>query len=67
MLEQARNRRVRKSSKSGVTGVTKRKSGSWRAYIVAAGENIGLGTHKEKEDAISARKLAEKKYWGKGG
>jgi hypothetical protein len=61
---QARNRRVRKTNNTGVTGVSKRKdSGKYRATISVNGKRIDLGTHENLEDAINARKKAENKYW----
>lgn len=55
-----------KNNVSGVTGVyydTKNKR--WRARIEFKGKKYYLGSHKLKEDAIKARKEAEKEIYGK--
>lgn len=60
------NNKVRKNNKSGVTGVTIRKnkySTSYIATIGIKGQNIRIGTYRNIEDAIKARKEAEKKYF----
>jgi len=63
---QARNRRVKKGSKTGVTGVSARKSGSYAAYIGASGgKNVYLGTHKDFFEALCARKSAENIYFAR--
>jgi len=50
---------------SGVTGVNwTEKDKSWRAYITYKRKNIGLGYYKNKDDAIKARLIGEKKYFG---
>jgi len=48
--------------------VTYRKdSGKWRARIRVDDISISLGTYKNKDDAIKARKNAEIKYGFTGG
>lgn len=50
-------------NKSGVTGVYQRNgSGKWYAVITTCGTSIQLGTFDKKEDAIKARRAAERKY-----
>lgn len=50
---------------SGVKGVSKyAPSGKWRAYITVANRQVSLGYFDEKDDAVSARRLAEEKYFG---
>jgi len=60
---QGLNKRVTKRNTSGTTGVsfdnTKKR---WLASIRIEGIRIHLGFHKDKVDAINARKLAEIKY-----
>ena len=57
---QARNQRVSKRSKSGVSGVTfHSKHQKWQADITFKGKQTYLGLFENKEDAISARKNAE--------
>jgi len=49
---------------SGITGVRFDKSrGKWVAQLEFQKKNIYLGRFDEKEDAIKARKAAEKKYF----
>lgn len=58
------NRKPRKNNESGVTGVywSKREE-RWIAKIGFQGKSITLGRFVKKEDAISARKEAEEKYF----
>lgn len=60
-VEQARNRRPR--SKTGYSGVYKLKN-RWIVRIGIAGMLINLGSYKTIEEAVKARKEAEKQYWG---
>lgn len=54
----------RKTNTSGCSGVYLRKdSNKWRASITVSGKKINLGSFSNKEDAIKARKEAEKIYW----
>lgn len=60
------NPKLLKNNVSGVTGVyydTKNKR--WRARIEFKGKKYYLGSYKLKEDAIKARKEAEKEIYGK--
>ncbi len=58
-----KNQGLSKANKSGVTGVFfVRKDSVWQVYISDRGTSIFLGTFKNKQDAIKARKQAEKKY-----
>ena len=59
------NRHLQKNNTSGVTGVSWHKqSNKWEAYIKVNQKMIHLGHYAVKEDAISARKMAERKYFG---
>lgn len=59
------NKGVSLASTSGVTGVSLRSdTKKWRAYIKLNGRQLPLGSYKNKEDAIKARKKAEEKYFG---
>ncbi|WDM22659.1 hypothetical protein [Paenibacillus polymyxa] len=58
--EQARNKRPL-SSKTGVPGV--RNNGKRKDWLVTIG-NIYIGNYLSFEEAVEARKKAEKKYWG---
>ena len=59
----ARNLSVSSRNKSGVVGVHKRKeNGKWRAAICVDRKSIYLGEFISREDAISARSEANRKY-----
>lgn len=59
------NHCVSKSNKSGVTGVRfDKRRNKWIATIMQNGKSIYLGQYCNIEDAISARKAAEIKYFG---
>ena len=61
--ENRKNLRLSKDSISGVIGVNLvRKTGSWFARIKVNGRTIGLGTYKDKFEAICARLSANNKY-----
>lgn len=52
-------------NRNGVAGITFDKlSNKWNAYIGMNYKRISLGYFKVKQDAIKARKKAEKKYFG---
>jgi len=55
-----RNQKLPSNNKSGIAGIFQRKeNGRWRAKITVEGKVINLGTFKDKNDAIEARKQAE--------
>lgn len=57
---------LNKNNTSGYRGVSYRKDrGKYRAYIKIKKQDIFLGNFDDIEDAIEARKEAEKKYYGK--
>ena len=59
----AKNQKKSISNTSGVTGISRSFNGSrWRAYISNEGKAIHLGVFDDIEDAINARKEAEKIY-----
>lgn len=60
----ARNRSLSSNNTSGVSGVTKMKSGRWIARISFGGRRVYLGVFKTKSKAVAARKAAEAFYWG---
>jgi len=61
--ENMRNRPKNKNNKSGVTGVRWYKgSMKWRAEIRVEGKSLYLGSYDTKEEAIAARKEAEKLF-----
>lgn len=62
--QNAINRRIRSDNKLGVVGVSRLPSGKYLAYISFNGENRRLGRFEKLEEAIEARKLAEKLYHG---
>lgn len=60
--QNSRNTRKR-NPRSGHTGVRWHKQGKcWNARITIEGKEIGLGLFKNKKDAVSARRAAEKKH-----
>lgn len=59
------NKRIQSNNTSNVTGVLFRQdSQKWRAVININGRIISMGNFNIKEQAIAARKEAEKKYYG---
>ena len=64
-VENARNCGIPKDNVSGTKGVYFYKRDEvWMARISANGKRISLGTYQDIEDAMKARKEAEKEYWG---
>ena len=61
-LENCKNKRRQKNNTSGATGVLAARSGGWVAYIKHNRKSISLGRFDSKQDAIAARKAAEKKF-----
>lgn len=62
--EQARNKRISKSNKSGKTGVSfDAGKGKWVVCIYVNGRNKHLGRFPSLTDAIDARKQGELKYY----
>jgi len=60
---QARNKRIRRNNTSGTNGVYRRKDNlKYVAAIRADSRQIYLGQFNKLEQAIKARKLAEKRY-----
>ena len=63
-VEMLRSRTIRRNNTSGVPGVDWRPSkGSWRATICFKGKRYYLGSYRQFEDAVQARKLAEKELY----
>lgn len=63
--EQALNKDLLSSNKSGYPGVSLHTNGRWRARITVNGKRISLGVYKDVNEAIRARKKAEEKYLSK--
>lgn len=64
--EQARNKRISKTNKSGVSGVNWDKvSNKWRVRIATDNGRMNFGVFDSLEEAIKVRRDAELKYWGK--
>ena len=57
-----RNLKLSKNAKYGYPGIRPLSWGKWNARIMVNRKYIHLGNHETKEDAIEARKKAEKKY-----
>jgi len=59
------NARKRRDNTSGHKGVSRvRSSGRWQAYIKVDGRQRGLGAYDRLEDAVAARKAAERASHG---
>lgn len=70
-MENCHNRGARKDSQTGYAGIQIRelKTGAikYRVGITVNYKRINLGHYDTLEEAISVRKAAEEKYWGKKG
>jgi hypothetical protein len=58
------NKRLKSTNTSGKTGVRKTKVGTWQAYIQKDGKFHDLGSHKNFDDAVKARREGELKHYG---
>lgn len=58
----ARNQKRRSDNTSGVTGVSRYPNDEWQAVIKHNGKIVWLGHFPNFNDAVAARKVAEKKY-----
>lgn len=59
--------KVRRNNASGCTGISVRRNAasvSYRARIMVRWKEINLGTYASMDDAVTARKDAERKYFG---
>ena len=66
-VEQGRNRRVYKTNKTGTAGIYWRKdTQKYAVQIMIKYKTITIGCFTDLQDAITARKNAEIKYWNKG-
>lgn len=62
--ENCQNQPIRKSNKSGVTGVYYHKvSGKWVATINANKKQLHLGVYDTLEEAVQVRRDAEREYY----
>jgi hypothetical protein len=52
---QSTNQRIRKTNKTGYTGVFKYPSGNYFSYITIDRKRVGLGTYSTKEEALEVR------------
>ena len=59
------NNTIPSNNSTGVRGVSRRQNGKYFAQIIYKGKNYCLGTFEDLEQAKEARKIAEKKIWGK--
>lgn len=61
--ENLMNMSLKKSNKSGVTGVYfEKQTGKWRSYINVLGKSIKLGRFDDLDQAVKSRLSAEKHY-----
>lgn len=64
-FENSRNRKIRHDSASGHIGVSWHKTEKkWRAHICRNGKMVTLGRFANINDAITARRTAEVKFYG---
>lgn len=63
MLNFRRNGLANKNNTSGCNGVSRTKQGNWRAYISLKGKTYHLGVFSNFDDAVAARKTAEKQLY----
>jgi hypothetical protein len=61
---QNRNVRIRASSKTGVTGVSKTTSGTYMAKITIGKRSVYSKCFSTIEEAAAARKELERLHWG---
>ncbi|MCD8225270.1 MAG: hypothetical protein LUC99_10585 [Clostridiales bacterium] len=62
-VERIASGKLSSANTSGHRGVYRRKNGGWRATIGFKGKVYNLGSFQRIEDAVSARKEAEKKLY----
>jgi hypothetical protein len=62
IAENNRNLPRRTMNRSGTTGVCISRGGKWRAFITLNGKQTHLGEFREKSDAVTARKNAEREF-----
>ena len=60
--DQQKNMRLRRNNRSGVQGVRVLPSGKFCAYIMVNRVQLALGSYDLLDDAIAARKAAEKQH-----
>lgn len=60
--ENSKNRKLYKSNTLGSQGIHQRPSGRWGAYISINGKRTVIGTFDTKEEAIVARRQAEREH-----
>jgi hypothetical protein len=58
------NKRLKTTNTSGKTGVRRTSAGTWQAYINKDGKFYNLGSYKNFDDAVKARRDGEMKYYG---
>ena len=61
--QQARNKRIEKTNKTGANGVHMDR-GKFRVTIYVDSKKVDLGRYKTLEEAVKARRNGEEKYWG---
>jgi hypothetical protein len=61
-VENSKNRGIRSDNTTGRTGIHKTKCGTYKVRIFVFGRDTYLGTFKKFEDAVAARKEAERAY-----
>lgn len=59
------NKGLQKNNVSGYPGVSKRPNGKWWARLYYNGKMFSLGCYEKIQDAVEARKVAEREVWAK--
>lgn len=60
----SRNNPIKKNNTSGHTGVSwDKRYQKWQAYLMLDRKKIHLGYFASKDEAVTARQVAEKRYW----
>lgn len=63
-VENLRNKNLNKTNATGHVGVYKTNSGKFKSLVFVKGKEIRLGVFETFEEAVYARKEAEKQYYG---
>lgn len=65
LVSAKQNNRNQGKHRAGVTGIREMPSGNWEVRIKHDWKTRYVGTFKTKDEAIAARRKAERRYWRK--